>query len=313
MTPRLTVVGYHNVEPTPSSPFEHGNGATGLWRQLVVLRRVANVVPLGPSLEKLYAGGELPRRAVAITFDDGYRDALRVALPLLERLELPATFFLAPAIISRDCSAWWERLSWAFQRATSQELAWRGQSADLRSARSRNALLNALLRDLKRLPQATRDAAIDDVTARLAPNGSPSYDDLFLDWDECRSLARRGFEVGSHSLTHTILAREDAAFQLQDLAFSKKLLEDELTTAIDLLAYPNGERADFSEETIAAAREVGYSFAVTTMHGRNTPRTNPYQVRRVIMQPELGIAGLSKAFAQLSVARWRPHGSETIP
>jgi CelD/BcsL family acetyltransferase involved in cellulose biosynthesis/peptidoglycan/xylan/chitin deacetylase (PgdA/CDA1 family) len=72
--------------------------------QLRYLRRFATVVPLGPAMEALGAGRALPPRAVALTFDDGYKDHLEIAAPLLQEFGLPATFFLAPALLSETGS-----------------------------------------------------------------------------------------------------------------------------------------------------------------------------------------------------------------
>ncbi len=309
MTRRLTIIGYHNIEPTPSMPFASGAGVVGLRRQLEQLRRYANVVPLSAALRVLFDGGVLAAHAVAITFDDGYRDAFDVAVPLLRHYQVPATFFLTPGFISRECMAWWERVGWAFQQASRRTTMNRiGHVINLDDTKARIELQNTTLRDLKFLNSADRDKAIDELVEYLAPTGVPSYQDLFLDWDQCRALARNGFEIGSHSSTHAILARQDAAFQREDLACSRKVLEDQLDVPVDTLAYPNGERGDYSIETIEAARQAGYAYGVTTIHGRNSNETNPFELRRVIMQPELGVRGLFKAVAQLSTARWR-HGT----
>ena len=133
---------------------------------------------------------------------------------------------------------------------------------------------------MKKLDRTTRDAAIDDLVRQLAPIGEPRYDDLFLDWDGSRELVRRGFEIGSHTMAHMILAREDIPYQRKDLARSREILQTQLETRIELIAYPNGAHGDFSLETIDAARSAGYTHAVTTIHGRNTMNTHPYELRR---------------------------------
>src|SRR5688572_9588150 len=96
---RLLVYAWHNVEGTYCFPNAPGRGVRQLRRQLELLRRVATVVPLEESLRALAAGDQLPPRAVALSFDDGYRDNLDLAVPLLERLDLPATFFLVPGML----------------------------------------------------------------------------------------------------------------------------------------------------------------------------------------------------------------------
>src|SRR6266550_9463146 len=112
MSCRLRIFLWHNVDASWSFPSRSGTGPRGMERQFRFLRRVANVVPLRDALEALADGRDLPPRAVAITFDDGYRDNLEIAVPLLQRLGLPATFFLVPGILSGAVQPWWEALGW---------------------------------------------------------------------------------------------------------------------------------------------------------------------------------------------------------
>jgi hypothetical protein len=105
---RLIVLMWHNVEGTWCYPAAPGAGTRGLAQQLRRLKQLASVVPLEDALEALAAGRPLPSRAVAITFDDGYRDNLDLAAPLLQDLGLPATFFLVPGLLSYEVRPWWE-------------------------------------------------------------------------------------------------------------------------------------------------------------------------------------------------------------
>src|SRR5262245_12380723 len=113
---RLVVFAWHNVASTWFAPWVPDAGRQGLARQLAIVRRAFRVMPLSLALEDLYAGRPLPHRAAALTFDDGYRDNLEVAAPLLARLGLPATFFLVPSLLDGG-PAWWESAGWAFARS----------------------------------------------------------------------------------------------------------------------------------------------------------------------------------------------------
>jgi peptidoglycan/xylan/chitin deacetylase (PgdA/CDA1 family) len=144
MGDRLLVLGWHNVGSTWLFPSRPGAGPRGLERQLRFLRRSANVVDLGQALDALATGRPLPARAVAITFDDGYRDQLELAAPMLERLGLPATFFLIPGVLSRTVRPWWELIAWAFMRATRDAIAWEGTTMTLRTPAERRAALLAV-------------------------------------------------------------------------------------------------------------------------------------------------------------------------
>ena len=132
MSDRLLIFGWHNVEGTWAFPSDPGTGTEGLRRQLTLIARAANVVDLADAVDRLESGRALPARAVALTFDDGYRDNLHVALPMLESLGLRATFFLVPALLGREVTAWWERLGRAIALAQQPAFSWDGETVAAR-------------------------------------------------------------------------------------------------------------------------------------------------------------------------------------
>jgi peptidoglycan/xylan/chitin deacetylase (PgdA/CDA1 family) len=293
MGSRLLVLGWHNVEPTWFFPAPPGAGPRGLAGQLAVLRRFANVVPLGASLQALAERRPLPPRAVALSFDDGYRDSLGVAAPLLERLGLPATFFLVPGLLSRTSPPWWELLGWACQRARRRQVGFEGRTIDLGDPARRGAAAGLVAELVKQRGRAAREAAVAGFVARCEPAGEPGQDGLFLDWDQAAALASRGFAIGSHTLHHAILARQAPAEQARDLELSRRQLQERLAVPVDVLAYPNGTTADYDHTTVAAAAQAGYAHAVTVIPGWNRPATPHYEIRRFLQRPERGPAGLA--------------------
>lgn len=290
---RLVVLGWHNVEGTWCFPARGGAGLRGLTQQLRLLRTVANVVPLGSALADLSAGRPLPPRAVAITFDDGYRDNLVLAAPLLRDLGLPATCFLVPGLLSRTTRAWWEELASAVASARAGEISWEDQVHPLRTSAERRAALDGLAERLKRRDRAAREAALDELTGLLEPAHRYATDEHFLDWDEALRL-REHMEIGSHSLHHAILSQEDADEQSADLRTSRAQLQERLDVDASVLAYPNGTAADYGPSTVAAASRAGHSHAVTTRPGLNRPTTPCFEVRRTVMNPERGTVELVK-------------------
>jgi peptidoglycan/xylan/chitin deacetylase (PgdA/CDA1 family) len=297
----LLILGWHNVEGTWCFPSNPGQGSRGLAAQLRWVRRLGHVVDLGEALATLNDGGSLPARSVALTFDDGYRDNLSIAEPLLRQLGIPATFFLVPSFLSDATSPWWEALAFAIQTTTRPSLSWEGGLYSLLGAGRRSAIETVSVR-LKRLDQARRDTAVAAIVEQLEPERHADLARLFLDWDDARDLARRGAAIGSHSLDHAILANETPSVQHKNLAGARRQLEDELQAPVDLLAYPNGTADDFDMTTEEAARDVGYRCGVTTIPGWNSASTPPYQLRRYVLSPERGELAF-KSIAKHAVAR----------
>lgn len=304
MSDRLLILGWHNVEGTWCFPAPVGEGARGLARQLRAVSRWGTVVPLDDAVDRLRSGRPLPPRAVALTFDDGYRDNLTMAVPMLRSLGLPATFFLVPALLGRELAAWWELLAGAFARTQVPVLEWDDSTWNLDGERRR--AFDDVSERLKRLDQQARLAQVQEVGERLGVElDREAVNDLFLDWDDARELARAA-SVGAHSSDHAILANEPAAVQQQNLADARCRLGDELGLDVKLLAYPNGMHGDFSDDTEAAAERAGYRAAVTTVPGWNRPGTERFALRRQVMFPERGWIGF-KPLVKPALAELR-HG-----
>jgi len=301
MDHHLLILGWHNVEGTWAFPAESGSGTRGLHKQLSLLRRVATVVALDAALDDLASGRPLPPRAVALTFDDGYRDNLDVALPMLQDLGLPATFFLVPGVLDGEITPWWETLGHAFTTTRRDSLDWDGTAWSLSGAERRGSHDRVAAR-LKQLRQAERLAAVDEIVDRLGPPGDAAVRPMFLDWDGARELAQRGATVGAHSRDHAILANESADSQRRNLAAARRALESGLDGGIDLLAYPNGTPADFGDDTIEAARAAGFRCGVTTIPGWNSSHTSAFELKRQVMYPEFGVIGFKPVVRQGLIA-----------
>ena len=292
MADRLLVLGWHNAEPTPFFPSAPGVCTRGLGRQLRAARRMGNVVPLDEALAALAEGRPLPPRAIALTFDDGYRDNLETALPLLRGLELPATFYLVPGLLDRSVRPWWETLAWGFARSSSAVIEWRGRRLIAGPGEASRTAMLAVAEEIKRLPRAEREAQIDGLLDALHPDGSEDeVAELFLDWDGAAGLAEDA-AIGSHTMVHAILSEEPPDDQAADLTESRRRLQEGLGVPAATLAYPNGTATDYDETTLDAAAAAGYAGAVTTIDGWNDSDTPALELRRFVMEPTRGLNGM---------------------
>jgi len=256
-------------------------------RQLRVLRRRAHVVPLAALVARLGEGAPLRDDLAAVTFDDGYRDNLDVALPLLRAEGVPATVFVSTEFIDGTRRPAGERLRAACEalwRERTAPATWTGESSvDVRI----RALLASpgSLDAVAQLRQALKALAHDgeDVMRRLesmAAGAAPARCSM-LDWDGVRALARGGVEIGSHAVSHGILARMPIEQAEHEIRASKGRLESELGRQVQGFAFPNGRRGDFLPEHLAALRQAGYGYACTAETGANLPGCDAFQLRRI--------------------------------
>jgi peptidoglycan/xylan/chitin deacetylase (PgdA/CDA1 family) len=212
-----------------------------------------------------------------VTFDDGQKDNLEHAAPLLAEFAVPATFFATAAHIESGEPIWHDRLSLAFQLA--QARAPEGVStlmASLPTAPNARNPLGGLLTFVKTLPPSRLQALVERVE-HLAGGMARHRWDAMMTWDDLAELARAGHEIASHTLSHPILPNCSAEEIEEEVVDSKRRIEQRLGLPITSFAYPNG---DYDARTLAAVRRAGYRRAVTTGGGTNRPGAPPLELRR---------------------------------
>jgi len=260
---RFQILTYHKVSPD-THPFFGPVDPVVFEQQMLFLKECYRVIPLSELVERSQRG-DVPGRAVAITFDDGYRDNYEFAFPILKKYRLPATVFVATGAIGTGEMLWHDRIFDAFRFAT---------------ADARDLSLQASLDKARSLYGEAREQWVQQVEQKLEPSFPPGYAAYMLSWDQIREMHAAGIEFGSHTITHPILSRIPHDEMLKELRESKQLLTDYLGNAIISFAYPNGKTPDYNDDVKAALKQCGYSYAVTTRPGFNRAFADPFELRR---------------------------------
>ncbi|WP_232539908.1 polysaccharide deacetylase family protein [Azohydromonas aeria] len=251
-------------------------------RQCGWLAQLFNVLPLDEAVERLRAG-TLPARALSITFDDGYADAHDVALPILLRHGLSATFFIATGAIDGGCM-WNDVVEEAVRRTSRESLDLGGfdvkglQSCKLGSLELRRVASERIKHALKYLPLEQRQALAHRIAAHAGVQPSSG---LMMSSKQLRHLRRAGMQIGAHTVSHPILAGLGAEQARAEVGLSKRQLESVLGEPVQLFAYPNGKWSqDFDAQAVEIVQEQGFDAAFTTEWGSADASTNPYLIPR---------------------------------
>jgi peptidoglycan/xylan/chitin deacetylase (PgdA/CDA1 family) len=278
-----TILMYHRVADEPHDPWQLCVTPPTFADQMQALVESGRpVVPL-----RAIAEHTAPPRAVAITFDDGYVDNLRVAAPVLARLGLPATVFVTSGTLDSGKPMWWDTLVDLVLRPAVLPPALRvevaGRSFEIGTA-DRTRALDDLWAVLLAATEDDRRAALAALTDQVGP--PPVHDGRrMLTTAELVELAAiDGVEIGCHTTWHTSLVRVSPRERDRELRESKAALEDIVARPVDLLAYPNGHT---DADVAAAARRAGFRAAVTTVGGHVGAGADPLLLPRVAV-PELG-------------------------
>lgn len=240
------------------------------------------VMPLLEAAERL-AGGTLPARALAITFDDGYADNEEVALPILRTHGLPASFFVATGFIG-DGVMWNDEITEAIRRTSADHVdtstieGLEATRLELGSDAQRRAALQWILPRVKYMLPQGRRVAIDGL---MRVTRSPRAQGVMMSERQIVDLHRAGMTIGAHTCNHPILATLDDDAARNEIAQGRARLESLLDTRVDAFAYPNGKAdQDYGVSTVQIVRELGFRTAVTTNWGSASTGLDPMQLPR---------------------------------
>ena len=270
MSATLSILIYHRVLARPDPLFPGEVDAQLFERQLRLVKRFYAPLPLAEAVQRLQ-DGSLPARAACITFDDGYADNAQVALPLLQRHGLHATFFIATGYLDGG-QMWNDTVIEAVRQAPAPVLDLRELGLDclpVANLAQRQAAIATLLGQLKYLPFDRRQQLAMQIRRQAgATAGAPAM----LSTAQLRQLQAAGMELGAHTVSHPILSTLPEREARLDIANGKHQLESLIQAPVTAFAYPNGKAGrDYGAPHVAMVRSLGFTAAVATDWGMARP------------------------------------------
>jgi peptidoglycan/xylan/chitin deacetylase (PgdA/CDA1 family) len=299
------VVMYHRViRSTDSDPFRLGMCVTEqrFKEQVAFFADQFEPITVLEGVSRLRAGKRFPRRAVSITFDDGYRDNAEIAWPILRQRAMPMSLYVPSGIFQSHPHHWWDRVIHAVYTTSKREITLAsvgmgGQDAVLNlSERQRGNAVRRILEMLWSQPIAGALASVAAIEACLQPPKQGATLPETVSIEQLKKLSQEGVEIGAHSVTHPnmrLLSDDEVAREVSE---SKQALEQLLGTPVAGFAYPSGF---YDDRVVQAVRASQFQYAVSTEPGLNARSANPYLIERM-GAPETNLADLKRCIANLA-------------
>ena len=291
--PGAVILGYHRLaDPHTAAGAEPSAmcvSPTCFEAQMGSLRRLGRPVSLRHLGAALEAGAPV-RGMIAVTFDDGYEDVLRVALPVLERERIPATVFFVAG--SPGESFWWDRLAALLEgadaavpfrvRLGASEFVWPGVGG----AEQLRVRLNRALRVLDAAARTNVLDRLADVWDTRSPGDVPLPRAL-TSAEARRLLDSSWVEAGAHTISHPPLAEVAPRRRRDEVVGGRDALRAMLETDVDVFSYPHGS---VNARTIDLVREAGYELACISASDSVRPGVEKLALPRLWVRNEAGRA-----------------------
>lgn len=301
----LLVLTYHRVLPRDYDELDIVEPGMFVFEDtfkshVALLKKEFDIVDLAEWITRASADDDLPGRACAITFDDGWHDNYEFAFPVLEQVSARATIFLVAGMAGTSRQFWPERLA-RLVRASDGNSRYLGNEAgrwltDLAS-KERADLGTATPEQISAMIHRAKQWNDEEVHRYIDLIEEDGYSPMqkeadILSWSQLSEMLDSGLvSVGSHTLDHKRLgAKLDIDEVDRQVRGSYELIERNSGSAPKLFCYPNG---DISKQAAERVR-MQYVGACTTASGWNRPNCDPYAIKRVTLHE--GNSGTTRAF-----------------
>lgn len=300
--PRCIILMYHRIGKTESDIWQLSVEAKNFEAHLQHLKKNELVISL-PALVQQVREKKIKKRAIVITFDDGYLDNFELAKPLLERYELPATFFITSKNINSQQEFWWDKLEHLLLHAPvlPRIFSLQVQDLDIVFDLQEEAFLSEDMKEIHRKYQAfgngTRRAELYcKIWEKLSPMTS-NRQDLFIEqinqWagktenregyksmtdSNIETLANAElFQTGVHTVSHPALSYHSKEIQLAEIENNKKFVENVTNREANYIAYPSGK---YNSDTLEIVRDLKFEGGVTTNEKTISHKSDIYRLGR---------------------------------
>ncbi len=303
MNNNLTILLYHGVTDSIGFGIENNSGkhvdSVQFQFEMESIKNNCNILNMDEVIDHFDKKIQFPYNSVVVTFDDGFKNNYTVACPILDKLEIPAIFYITTGIIGKDKMFWVDELeaciNMTHKASINITINKKAQCFLLGTNENKIKSLRELKEYCKNIPPYEKDIVINNViyeTNVIPTVGlSPNYQKL--NWDEVRIMSNNPlFTIGGHNVDHEILSylsTEDKKYQINN---SISTLKTELGMEIVHYSYPEGLNNHYDDETISFLKENGIRCCPSAVEGLNDLNDDVFHLKRLM----IGINGTKLPF-----------------
>jgi len=250
-------------------------------KQLIYLKKCGyKFATMSEVVDILKGDKKNPGKVVTLTFDDGFKNVIENAYPIMKEYNTKGCIYIVSSLIGTNNLLWTDYVETVVRNSPQGIFNFNFKdiilSYKLDSKESYESAMKDIKNKLKSVNNLDRISCLRQFDNREL-NKIP--EEFYLSsWKQLTSLDKNVLEIGSHSKTHPNLDKVEQGRLGEEIGGSKKAIESETNNTILHFNYPDGA---FDERIVDSVKACGYLSAVSTIQGFNDKNTNMFKLRRI--------------------------------
>lgn len=281
----IIVLIYHRVIALPTDPEMIAVSPVHFRQQMEYLKQNFRILRFEEDWSRI------KEPAVVVTFDDGYADNVLEALPILDEVGVPASFFVSTGHIGTGKQFWWHQLqdvllrNGVFPDQFELKDSRYGRVWSTVSLPKRAALYAALSLLFRKLSPYRQEDWLDQLRAWVPPSPEETGIQRHMSAIELQRLAASPWAtIGAHTVTHAALSLLSEEEQRYEIFSSKQQLEMITGKTVETFSYPFGRKCEYNRTSVRLCREAGFLRVAANFPGQAHKWTDPMQIPRHLVR-----------------------------
>ena len=257
-------------------------------KQMRFLKKNCNVISIN-ELEKYKKEKKIEKNTVIITFDDGFENNFKVAVPILKKLNLPCIFYISTGMIGKKNMFWVDKIEDIINRTKRKYIDLKLEKNfrfSLKSKLEKIKAVKKIKKYCKSISALKKDILINNLSiiSKIKPSNRYSKNYRVMNWKQLKLIAKNDlFEIGGHSFNHDILTRLPVSKMKRNIKKSIAPLEKKLNIKIKHYSYPEGQSSDYNNNIKKYLRSLGVKICPTAIHGIATLDDDNFEIKRIMV------------------------------
>lgn len=257
------------------------------YKFLKKIKQEAEILPIENVINNFEKKNSKTKKKCIITFDDGFENNYSVAMPILDDLKIPATFYFSTDFIENNSMSWIDKIEYCIENTLQEsiKLPWVKKKFLINTSFTKIKLLDYLRKKIKKDLSFNLNAFVTYMFNECKMKEIKSLNteiDKKISWSQVKKIkTNKLFTVGGHGHEH---------FSFRSLSFKKfkeqidksfRLFERKINHKLEHYSYPEGQKIDFNKKISKYLKNKKILCCPSAIPGFNFKNTSLFELKRI--------------------------------